>query len=147
MAKEKGQKTRPKNGAKMGIMGTVHLMLTPEKIRKVLSGEQTTIELGSARELYLQVESGPQDRIIELTPWFDPDSTEITIENDFQKDGGDGNNRYMRDAIEFTLVESENSSLGFCVTAEQAKALAKALMSYAQAWDACTALGAEQSPV
>ena len=144
MANGNGRKAQPKNGAKMGIMGTIHLELKREHVQELVAGEQVTIDLGHAREFYLHIETGPEDRIVELTPWFDPDSAEVKVENSFQTDGGGGYTYSLSSAVEFKLTESENSSLGFCVTAEQAKALAKALMSYAQAWDACEALKAEQ---
>jgi hypothetical protein len=116
-------------------------------VREVLSGKEAIIDLGDHHELCLQIETGPKNRIVELTPWFDPAATEVTVENDFKKDGSDGNSHFHYGDIAFTLVESENSSLGFSVTAEQAKVLGKTLLTYAQAWDACEALKAEQSPV
>ena len=108
----------------------------------LVSGKRTNIQLGHSRELYLQIESGPENRIVALTPWFDPDSTEVTVENSFQKDGGDEGNHCLAGGIEFTLVESEDSSLGFVVTPEQAKILARSLLNYVQAWEACDALKA-----
>lgn len=142
MKKENGQAARPKTSAKMGMMGTVHLELTPENFQKLVSGERTNIDLGHARELYLQVEQGPENRIVALTPWFDPDSTEVTVENSFQKDGEEDDNYFLAGGIQFTLVESEDSSLGFVVTPAQAKILARSLMNYVQAWEACDALKA-----
>jgi len=146
MSNKKGRTAQPGNGAKMGIMGNIHLVLTPEDVREILSGKEAIIDLGDHHELCLQIETGPKNRIIELTPWFDPAATEVTVENDFKKDGGDRNSHFLYGDIAFTLVESENSSLGFSVRAEQAKALAKVLLNYAQAWDSCEALKAEQSP-
>ncbi len=142
-----GRQARPKTSAdKMAIMGGVHLMLTPEKIERVMAGKETIIELGEAREFVLTIESGPQNRILELTPLFDPSRTSVVVGNSYQTDGADGTLRGLYDAIEFTLTESKTSNVGFTVTPAQARVLAAALTDYANAWAALDALGEERLP-
>lgn len=142
MTRGKGQTAQPGRSAdKMVIMGGVHLMLTPEKMEKIMSGAETIIELGNARELVLQIEQGSQNRILELTPWFDPSSARVVVQNSVQDDGETGYGFELSDHVEFRLKESEGCSLGFSVTPAQARELGAALTAYAEAWNALKALG------
>lgn len=141
MAKTKGQAARPRTSAKMKIMGALSLILTQETLRELWSGKSVTIDFDPAFEFYLQLRPGSENRIVELTPWFNPEEAEIVVENSFRTDGVKSPDEFsLTGGIEFRLTESENSSVGFTVTPDQAKALATQLLEYVHAWEACRAL-------
>lgn len=140
-----GRAAQPKTSAKMAMFGELHLMLTPEHIRRALEG-RAQVYFGEAKECVLRIEQGPQDRIVKMSPWFDAAETRVVIGNSFQTDGVEEDGRHLYDYTYFILKESKESEMAFSVTPAQARILAAALADYANAWDALEALGAERHP-
>jgi hypothetical protein len=142
MTKENGRKARPTTSAKLKMAGTIHLALTPADLRRVLAGEETALDI-EGMELILQIEQGKENKLLEITPWFDLDHSSLSIDNSIRKDGIEPFRSTVPGYMEVDLVESEKRSLGFTVNPGQARALARVLLNYAEAWDAIDKLWSE----
>jgi len=142
MAKEKGQKARPKTSADLKMAGTIHLALTPADINHITAGEETVLDI-EGMELILHIEPAKENKILELMPWFELDDAALVIDNSIHKDNNEPFYGQMTGYMEIELVESEKRSLGFTVNPGQARAIAEVLLKYAQAWEAFKALRVE----
>lgn len=144
MAKTNGRVARSTTSAKLKMAGTIHLALTPTDRATVLAGEELVLDL-EGMELHLQIEQGKENKVIEITPWFDMDHALLTIDNSIRIDGAGMASPHgsVPNYMEVDLVESEKRSLGFTVNPGQARALARVLLNYAEAWDAIDKLWIE----
>ena len=138
-----GQKAQPATSAKMWMGGAVRLIVKPELLAELAAGKQVLIDFGTPgtgewNELQLQLEAGPENKVRELTPWFDLDSSLITVKNSVGTDGAE----YLQDYFAVYLEESENRSLGLTITAKQARALVDMLLAYCQVCESIDALAA-----
>lgn len=143
MAKTDGGKARPTKRAGMQIQGAVRLVVKPEIFALLTAGKSAVIEfgtpgMGDGGEFILQVEPGSENKIQELTPWFNLDHAPIKVKNSVALDGRD----FISDYFCVYLEESEDRNFGFLVNAKQARALAAVLINFAQACESIEALTA-----
>lgn len=139
MANRKGKSASPAKDA-LGMGGTIRLSLKPDLLDKLRKGQPVTLELVEHTELYLQFEEGPENRILELSPWFIADKARVTVDNNLTQDGATS----LSDSIEIIVRAAEDQSFGFSVTPAQAEALASVLTRYVQAHSSVEALVSEQ---
>ncbi|MEN6560100.1 MAG: hypothetical protein ABFD52_04920 [Acidobacteriota bacterium] len=141
MKKTNGGKVQLKKGAAMWMGGAIRLVLKPDLCADLAAGKQITIDFGTPgtcewNELDLQVEAGPENKIKELSPWFDLDQSLLEVKNSVITDGPE----YVQDYFAVYLEESENRSMGFTINGKQARALADMLLAYCRVCESIEAL-------
>ncbi|MEN6560104.1 MAG: hypothetical protein ABFD52_04940 [Acidobacteriota bacterium] len=140
----KGRVAQLNQGASMKIAGSIRLIVKPEHFAELAAGKPASIDLGTPgtgewSELVLQIEPGPENRIKELTPWFNLDEVPLRIQNSAAIDGPDD----VHDYFKVHLEQDESRNLGFLVNPKQARAIADVLMNYVRICEGINALMAE----
>lgn len=143
MSAKSKQKAQVKEPDAMWMGGAVRLVVKPELLAGLAAGKKTAIDFGTPgtsewNELELQLETGPENKIVELTPWFDLDHSSLKVKNNVEIDGP----AYLQDYFAVYLEESPSRRVGLTINGKQARALVNMLLAYCQVCESIEALEA-----